>query len=112
MLALNKNKTKYTERWSNVPQVFIKAVDASDSVVADPGFQYFQECYNLEKLVLGFCDFFTDLAFDHLAAGRASITLKELVSFLLSSEEYQVFYFRRSCSIQICPMSRSTPFQS
>lgn len=73
------NEKAYRERWPNVPPVYIKYVDASDSIVADPGFQYFRECYQLEKLVLGFCDFFGDPAIDNLASGRAQITLKELV---------------------------------
>jgi len=73
-----KSDILYKKRWANVPQVFIKAVDASDSVVADPGFQYFRECYKLEKLVLNFCDFFGDDAIHNLCSGRAIYTLEEL----------------------------------
>lgn len=75
------NDKFYTSRWPNVPPVYIKGVDASDSVIADPGFQYFIECKKLEKLVLNFCDFFGDSAIQHLSNGRAKVTLQELVCF-------------------------------
>lgn len=79
---LVKNESAYKVRWSKVPPVYIKNVDASDSVIADPGFQYFHECYKIEKLLLNFCDFFGDTGIEYLCAGRAIYTLNELVGFL------------------------------
>lgn len=79
MEVIIRNDEAYKMRWPNVPTVYIKNVDASDSVVADPGFKYFQECYSLEKLVLNFCDFFGDPAITNLCSGRALVTLNELV---------------------------------
>jgi hypothetical protein len=81
---ITASDSAYNSRWCNVPPVYIKAVDASDSIVADPGFQYFIECKQIEKMVFGFCDFFGDIAIQHLARGRARSTLKELVGVFCS----------------------------
>ncbi|KAI6190312.1 TRNA (guanine(37)-N1)-methyltransferase [Aphelenchoides bicaudatus] len=88
-----KNDELYKTRWSKVPPVYIKTVDASDSVIADPGFQYFQECYQIEKLLLNFCDFFGDRGIEHLCAGRAIITLKELEIILSPNLSDSAFHY-------------------
>ncbi|KAI6213159.1 Prolyl-tRNA synthetase [Aphelenchoides besseyi] len=75
---LVRDNKAYSRRWKNVPQVFIQTVDASDSVIADPGFQYFVECRQIEKMDLNFCQYFGDIAIQHLCMGRVRISLKEL----------------------------------
>ncbi|KAI6220855.1 TRNA (guanine(37)-N1)-methyltransferase [Aphelenchoides fujianensis] len=75
---LVQNEAAFAQRWAGVPAVFIRSIDASDSVVADPGFRYLQECRQVEKALFNFCQYFGDIAIDHLCNGRAQVTLKEL----------------------------------
>ena len=73
-----KNETLYSQKWKNIPQIFIKDVDASDSAVSDEGFNYFLECKMLRKLRLNHCDYFTDNALRVLSTGRSSKSLQDL----------------------------------
>ncbi|VDM97420.1 unnamed protein product [Thelazia callipaeda] len=78
IIGIKKLDAIYDMRWAKKPNVYITKVDATDSAVGDRGFQYFRECRQIEVLKLNFCDFFTNIAIEHLAVGRPSRTLRNL----------------------------------
>ncbi|CAI4223305.1 unnamed protein product [Auanema sp. JU1783] len=72
------NDTSYVLKWKHVPPNYIVNVDASDSAIANEGFQYFRDLRMLSVLKLNFCDYFGDEALRELALGRPAQTLSDI----------------------------------
>ncbi|CAD5223384.1 unnamed protein product [Bursaphelenchus okinawaensis] len=68
----------YSQRWHSAPEAYIEEVDATDSAIVDPGFQYFLELKSTKKLIMNFCDYFYNDAIRILCAGRLRHTLEEI----------------------------------
>uniref|UniRef100_A0A0R3S0Y7 ATP synthase subunit s, mitochondrial n=1 Tax=Elaeophora elaphi TaxID=1147741 RepID=A0A0R3S0Y7_9BILA len=77
-VSMKKLDAIYEMRWAKKPNIYIVKVDATDSAISDAGFQYFKECRKVEVLKMNFCDFFTDVAIEHLVSGRPSRTLRNI----------------------------------
>lgn len=69
---------KHGERWKHVPPIHIKEIDATDAVITDGGFNYFQECKSIESLKLNFNEYFGDEGLLQLSHGRIPRTLRNM----------------------------------
>lgn len=76
--AIKQGDLAFEKAFPNAPPVHIVHVDASDSAIANDGFQFFTNVRGIKTLKLNFCDYFGDDAIRHLAIGRPAKTLEDI----------------------------------
>jgi len=74
----NVQNLPYHKRWPMAPNVHIVSVDASDSVISDPGFPFLRDCWGIETMKLNFCDYFGDIGMRELSLSSSAKTLRDL----------------------------------